>query len=540
MESSQADGQAVLSRIWQRVPKNARIAFFSAFVMGLLVHLFMLTNKLPNHDEMILVFYSNAAMSFAGRWFLGILSAFGSSFSLPWVNGVISILALSVAAALIVSYLKLEQPVQAFLVSFALVAFPTVGNTLAFMYTADGYFLGLLLAILGVFLLDRSRFSFLLSAVLFTLSLGTYQAYICFSIALMAMNVIRLLVLGTKSNRELGVVLLRYAASLALSAVLYLAVTKVVLLLTHQQITEYLGLSEMGRLQLADLPGRAYAAYEQFFRFLFVQSGRYSGIWLSVAHLICGFTAVAGLVRLLFHWSARTRLQSVLLAIAIALIPLWFNSIYLTNAGVIHDLMIYPIACLYLLALLTWSLSDALLPNESATSAAAKRKRSLNALVSWAAIVTVFFSSLCWSVYTNQGYFVLYTKYENVYAFAERIVDRIETDPQYKVGMPVAVLGEPDVNYPATKAREYKTLDFSSGFQSEYDYDIFRSDIHFHEFSRVYLGVAFEKISTPQINDIVGTDAFQVMPSFPYSGCIQVINGTLVVKLGDGNRYGWQ
>ena len=58
--------------------------------------------------------------------------------------------------------------------------------------------------------------------------------------------------------------------------------------------------------------------------------------------------------------------------------------------------------------------------------------------------------------------------------------------------------------------------------------------------SVVYLGVAFEKISTAQINVIVGTDAFHAMPSFPYSGCIQVIDGTLVVKLGDGNRYGWQ
>ena len=539
MKSVILDSQSTLSRLWARIPKNMRIAFFSAFFTGLLVHLYMLTNKFPNHDEILLTF-QNTDLETSGRWFLGVLSAFSSSFSLPWVNGLISIAALSVSSALIVSFFHLEKPLQAFLVSFALVSFPVVGNTFAYMYTADGYFLGFMLAVIGVFVLDRFRFGFLLSAVLFTLSLGTYQAYICFAIALMAMKLIEILLVGSRTNRALGSILLRYAASLVISAVLYLVITKGILWLTNQQMTEYIGLREMDRFQLALVPRRLYLTYYQFFNYLLVKSGQNGGAWLPVAHLICGLVTAFGLIRLLVKGPKRTRLQTALLVVMLGLIPLWFNSIYLTNAAYVHDMMIYGICCLYLLAVLTWSLSDALLPDEQEPAIVKVKRKSLNALVSWVVLFTVLFSSLSWSVYTNQGYFILQTKYENLYALCERIVNRIEEDPLYKVGMPIAVLGTPEQNYPATKSDEYKALGFAVGFGSDYDYEYLRSDLHFKEFVRIYLGVSFAHLDSATVVALKDTEAFKQMPSFPYNGCLAMIDGTLVVKMGDDNRYGWR
>ena len=539
MKSVIPDVQTTLSHLWARISKNMRVAFFSAFIMGLLVHLYMLTNKFPNHDEILLTF-QNTDLETSGRWFLGVLGVFSSSFSLPWINGLISITAISVSSALIVSFFRFEKPLQAFLVSFALVSFPVVGNTFAFMYTADGYFLGFMLAVIGVYMLDRSRFGFLLSAVLFTLSLGTYQAYICFAIALMAMKVIAILLAGSATNRALISILLRYVASLVISAVLYLLISKGILWLTNQQMTDYIGLREMDQLQLANLPRRLYLTYYQFFNYLLVKSGQNSSVWLSVAHLICGIVTAFGLIRLLVKGPKRTRLQTALLVIMLGLIPLWFNIIYLTNAAYVHDMMVYGICCLYILAVLTWSLSDTLLPDEQKTAILKVKRQSLNALISWCALITVLFSSLSWSVYTNQEYFVLQTKYENLYALCERIVNRIETDPLYKVGMPVAVLGTPDENYPATKSDEYKTLGFAVGFGADYDYEYLRSDLHFKEFVRIYLGVSFAHLDSTKIVALKDTAAFKQMPSFPYAGCIAMIDGTLVVKMGNDNRYGWQ
>jgi hypothetical protein len=296
----------------------------------------------------------------------------------------------------------------------------------------------------------------------------------------------------------------------------------------------------MDQLQLSSLPRRLYLAYYQFFNFLFVKSGQFSSVWLSIAHLICGVVTAFGLVRLLANGPKRTRLQTALLIVMLGMIPLWLNSIYLTNAAYVHDMMVYGICCLYILAVLTWSLSDTLLPDKQESAIGEIKKKSISALISWVVLITVLFSSLSWSVYTNQGYFILQTKYENLYALCERVVNRIETDPLYKIGMPVAVLGTPDENYPATKSDAYRKLDFAVGFGADYDYEYLRSDLHFKEFVRVYLGVSFAHLDSDTIVALKDTKAFQQMPSFPYTGCIALIDETLVVKMGNDNHYGWK
>lgn len=531
--------QTVLNRGYARIPKNARVAFASAFVMGFIVHLYMFTNKFPNHDELLLAF-ENTDLATAGRWFLGVLCWFGSSFSLPWINGLIAITALSISAALIVTLLRLESPLQAFLAAFALVSFPAVGNTFAFMFTSDGYFLGLMLAVLGVFVLFRYRLGFLPAAALFTLSLGTYQAYICFAIALIAMRALALLITGEKSDREILLLATKCIVALALAAALYALIAKGALLIMGREMDRYLGNHLMSGFRISALPRRILAAYYEFFYFLFVQSGRFSGLWLSIAHLLTGCAAAFGLIRLLIKHRPRTRLQTALAIALLALLPLWMNAIYLTNAPFFSNIMIYSIAGLYLVALMTWSLSDRLLPKRAPDEARALKARFVNALIGWVAAVTVLFSSLCWTVYTNQGYFILQTKYENMYALGLRIVDRIESSPDYRVDMPVAILGTPENNYPSTKKAEYKGLDFAVGFGSEYDYEYFRSDLHIKEFMRVYLGVSYAHMERSKILHLKDTETFIQMPSYPYAGSVTLIDDTLVVKLGDDNYYGWE
>ncbi|MDQ9827085.1 hypothetical protein RFZ44_27865, partial [Acinetobacter sp. 163] len=60
----------VLGRaLWGRVPKETRVTFFSAFVLGLITHLYMITNKFPNHDDINHLFANNYGTQ-SGRWVL--------------------------------------------------------------------------------------------------------------------------------------------------------------------------------------------------------------------------------------------------------------------------------------------------------------------------------------------------------------------------------------------------------------------------------------------------------------------------------------
>ena len=59
----------VAARLRQRIPATAWAAFLSCFLSGYLIHLFALTNLIPNSDGLSRVF-DPQQMTVSGRWFL--------------------------------------------------------------------------------------------------------------------------------------------------------------------------------------------------------------------------------------------------------------------------------------------------------------------------------------------------------------------------------------------------------------------------------------------------------------------------------------
>ena len=90
---------------WKNTPEFA--AAVSAVVYGLLVHGFALNNILHNHDNIASQPGGYGSGVPLGRWFLEILGLMfdkaGLNYNLPSVNGMIYIVLLAVAAALLVS-----------------------------------------------------------------------------------------------------------------------------------------------------------------------------------------------------------------------------------------------------------------------------------------------------------------------------------------------------------------------------------------------------------------------------------------------------
>ena len=86
--------------------KNACIAAITALIIGILTHMFALTNVLHNYDSINASFHGFGVGVESGRWLLTFLSIvihkFLGGYNLPWFNGVIAIILLSVSAAVIV------------------------------------------------------------------------------------------------------------------------------------------------------------------------------------------------------------------------------------------------------------------------------------------------------------------------------------------------------------------------------------------------------------------------------------------------------
>ena len=138
-------GSEILTFYRKNVKKSWKTAFVSAFMIGLLVHIYKFTNLLPNADALY-NFYSNQNMTASGRWFLSVACGISSYFDLPWVNGVLSLVFMGLTAAMVAEVFRMENPVVIALSSGLLVSFPAITATMSYEFTADGYMLAMALA----------------------------------------------------------------------------------------------------------------------------------------------------------------------------------------------------------------------------------------------------------------------------------------------------------------------------------------------------------------------------------------------------------
>ena len=98
---------AGIGAMLRSMPGYTRITFIAAVIAGFATHLYMLTNKLPNHDDighMLGETYGTPS----GRWLLPLMEKLDGDFSMPWLIGVLSIIALAFAAGAMLSVVASE------------------------------------------------------------------------------------------------------------------------------------------------------------------------------------------------------------------------------------------------------------------------------------------------------------------------------------------------------------------------------------------------------------------------------------------------
>lgn len=508
---------------YRRINPNTKLAFYSSVVIGFLIHFFVLTNKFVNRDELMGLFSSNDR-TISGRFLISTLRDLFSNYSLPFVNGLVTILALSAVAALCVSILKIRRPVYATLIGAAVLSFPSVSNFFSYLHTVDANAVGLLVGVAGAYCLDRYRWGFLPAAVLFSLSLGTYQANICLIGALMATRGLQLLLFGEKTNREILICIVQYVLAFGLGAALYSVINQLFLRIYQLELTTYMGVSDARIESFGELIHLFQKSYSRYFRFLLRDAVFLTSRFILMAHAgILVMSAVLFIVGL--FQKRRAVLQWVLAVAVLLLLPAAYNSISLFKPATIHYLMLLSISFTYILPLV---LLDGI---EIKETKAAQRISGVSKML----IVAAVLLCVClWSIYANQGYMVLKLKYENTYAFLNRVTDSIETHPDYRKGGQIAFVGRAENgNYPPTKAEYLQSFYSGMGFGNEQDYGFINDDLHIKYFIRYYIGVYFALIDDELEASLKEDPRIEAMACYPESGSMMLVDDTLVVKLGD-------
>lgn len=505
-------------RQWIRKPWFC--AATAAAVYGIAVHSFALNNILHNHDNIASQPGGYGLGVDMGRWFLEILGRFfdkaGLNYNLPSVNGMIYIALLAVAAALLVSVLKIRSKVSAVLIGALFVAFPTVTATMIYRYTTCFYGISAVMAVLAVWVFGKFRGSLPVSAVLIALSMGIYQAYVPLTIALFVLQLICEGLRGEADAKALVIHGLWDCLALVLGLVLYFVGSKISVALYGQDLVDYQGVSTMGAISVSQLPQLVLNALKAVCR---LPIRDYCGVanraLMRIAYLLLGISSLA-----MVAWIFVKKIKNVgtcvitgLLLVAFIL-AVGFVEVMVPD-GWIYTLMVFSFS---LLACAPLSFLECL-PEDD--------KKKLLSGCRMAVILLVALLVFFYGYYANVNYTAVYFAGEQIDNYLSGVVLRTTMTEGFTTDKQWALMGDiqdPLFDSPWQEEISYTGLGFTQYLLNQYS----RRD-----WIENYIGYDIPRADAQTIAALAQTEEVKAMPIYPNAGSIRVIGDVVVVKFGE-------
>lgn len=524
-----------------RIQKRWKTAFYSAFFLGLLIHIYKFTNLLPNHDGLY-NFYSSQNMVASGRWFLSIACCLGSFFDLPWVNGILSLVFMGLTAAVIADIFDMENPCLIVLSSGLLVSFPAITATMAYEFTADGYMIAMFLAALSVRLtrmdmLDKKHWkSMVCSGICICLACSIYQAYVSFAFLLAVCYFMTELLENRREEKKywqwIGLQIVIYGLAMAA----YYLIWKICLRIQGFAAASYQGIDQVGTVNAWVLLGG--------FRKILRDTVRFFLEWNILEHGVTRYSVLNILFLLAFSVALAVSAKKsemkwhhiLLLVLCVAAIPIGGFLWYLTSPDVFyHALMLQSLCLIYII---TAVLYERWMPH---------RIQNLALIL---LMVIVFNNSVTANIY----YSYMDQSFRKTQAVAAEVSTRIHLLDDGTVRY-VALCGglddwKQEDYFAQDKLRQlggWKTVNktlLSPMFLSLYtDFDLYYYRCNGLEYPVVENepGIPapqnwefrFPTLSTADILALSQTEQVRNMPIWPARDSVQVLGDTIVVKLSE-------
>lgn len=490
------------------------MVFVTTFVVGLMAHATVMLQDIPNHDGLASMYFDQNMIT-SGRWFLSVACGFSTYFTLPWLIGILGLLLLGVTAVVLVDLLQIESTGLGMLVGSLLVTFPALTSTFAYVYTLDGYMLGLLLAVSAVWFASKGGSKWIAGAFCLAFSMGVYQAYLPFAI-LLSLYMVVISFVELSSVKEKAQNLLRYLGMGVLGMVLYYVILRVLLLVQGKELASYQGIDGMGSLEGLNLLGTIKAIFADFIVFSVKGHVLFNNLISAVGLLLLLGVALSLLVRLA---AVKKLYKSVwfylVMALLVAVIPVASNVILIISPGVNYHLLMRYQWVLFVILLLAFC------------NRYAGLSKAAEAPAKWIMILCAFVLAFNYLLVDQIAYSNLDKKYEKTYSYCLRLLDRMEQTEGYYPGIPVAMIGVVgDDNFPTTDITGEVT---GSIIGMTGDYLLYTAD-NYASFMKHYMGVELNPVSFEMIGEIYYSETYRAMDSFPGKNSVKVVDGILYVK----------
>lgn len=498
---------------------NEKQAFIYTMIAGLLIHMYALTNNFLTYDSMWNL-YSTQDMISSGRPFLQYACIPSSYYDLTWINGLLALFYLAIAAAILVDIFDLKSKMSILLLSISLVAFPSMASLFCYSFTMDGYALAILLAILSVWLCINYKFGFLLGAITLGISMGIYQAYLSLTILLCIFVLI--FDLECKTWKEILKKVIKMLIMGVFAFVFYLVSLRILLFIKNVTLSGYQGTSEVFNLSIHNLLYGVKNAYVNFIDFAryggILTPNIYAKISLILIVVLCGIIFTRFIVNV---WKKQGLIRVIFILVLIFLIPLATSTIAIISSNTFfHILLRYPWVLFFAFAI-------ALVDRFNLKENVKKEKKSY--ALNYAVFILIFTLMFNYAVTANVVYYNMNERYERTYATSLRILMKLEEVEGYSNETEVAILG--GVLYAGNFVVEETTYELTKDYFGSTGVLSVSDTEKFAEFMKHYHGKEIRTIGISREIELTETDEFSNMGRFPEKDSIGWIEGVLVVKL---------
>ena len=507
--------ETLLEKIRKNIPLSWKACFFSALIVGLIAHLYKITNWLPNWDSLVFR-YDPQNMISLGRWFLPVVCAPGSFYDLPWLAGLFALLLHGLGAVCVCHMFRVRKAVTAIMIGATVISFPTVTSVLMYNYVADGYAVAFLLSCAAAMLLVGEKPRYALSVACITLSAGIYQAYITVTIMLLLCYLIMEVLYADCTIKQWLGKSLRFLAVGVLGMVLYYLILMVLLRVTDMALLDYQGVSSALSVAGLDLIGSLYIIKQTFVTYFFDFSNGISAFGVINCVILAG-TAILYLVEIIRQRTPPVKL--LLIALCVILLPIGASVLALINSGVdYHNLMKMGFFIFYLFWILQYERLNFKMPKLIAAKA-------------WAILSVTLVLVFHNAVIANISYHKLNMAYEKSYGTLIRIADRIEQTEGTAECDRILVLG-------ALENSEAYSVNLPPDITGTTDGFILRADDETVGQSVLcsalndYCGTAYRFVSGEEKRMLLREIDVEAVSVWPASDSVFVVDNTIVISLG--------
>ncbi|MDE5746914.1 MAG: glucosyltransferase domain-containing protein [Acetatifactor sp.] len=499
---------------WNCIRKHCKrewkLAFFSSFLLGILIHMPIMLRDIPNHDGLASMYFDQNMIT-SGRWFLTVACGISSYYTLPWLIGLLAMLYLGITSALLTEFLEVRQSWAVVLIGGLLVAFPSLASTFAYVFTMDGYMLAVLLAVLAVLLTKKYRLGFLPGALCLACSLGIYQSYLPFAVLLCLYGVF-MIAASEGELQEKGKKILRYVYMGGIGMAAYYGILRLLLLIQGKELASYQGIDGMGSAPWARIGSTVAQMYRDFLAFTLKGNVFVNNLFSWGAMIVLGVSSAVVLVCLCLKkkwW--KSVWFFVIIAVTAVGLPIAMNLI----------LIISPDVTYHLLMRYQWVLLPVCMV------AAVSKYSEKMPWAAWLGLVCGLVLLFNYGVTDQIAYSNLEKKYEKTYAYCVRLLDRIEQTPGYYQGIPIAMIGVVgDHSYPVTDLTE----DVTAGMIGIGGDSLLYTGANYQAFIQNYLGATLNILPPKAMEEMYYSEAYREMESFPGADSIRIIDGVLYIK----------